>query len=723
MKKIYTLCLSLAAVMFANSGNAQTYSSFGLSPNNAVYDSINNGTDTLYFNFTGLAAGGYDNATIEVWYEGWFGWGGTYTPILPGGTMLATYGGGVSSCTELKATYTVLASTITAWGGTGVIKMAPDGNNQPWCDRNRAKVKITYNYCSFGYPTAFATGVSLADSSVCSTSSTQALTGLPAGGVFSGTGVSGSNFNPAGLAQGTYVLNYALTDNIGCITYANLPVKVLREPASINQLVCENSTPTLDFGNNPYSFSSNLSLIPAFDTTNVFTFPSVVNSPTTYYYGKYSTQTYYQIDTFTATSYAVIDHNSLTNDDRSGIAITDSSVYIVGDSNTGRFELDLTNGVSLPIRDGIFTDLSERKIYSLYNTTTSSLPPNDGNPFELNALIELDADLNVGALIVPLSQTIILDNNSDYVGIYSGFNTLIVNDGSNNYYSVEISSGAVTPLGIHNLNEYGSETWAIWGVAGFNGTEQTVYYRNSSSQKIEEYVFGPNVSTPVSDITQFSDMACFIIHPINNRLYFHYEGGSPIFGGSSETLGYTDLADSIYVYPGGSVGCPAPINFTFNSVNLGADTAVCNGDGLYILEAGLGYSSYSWNGVNNNWNIFPVQDSGAYIVNVVDEISCILRDTIVIDVNECATSGLEDQTLSALSVYPIPSNGTFTVAYPAVQTNATIELFDMNGRVLYTTKVESGSTSNTMVTSVESGVYFVRFTTENGTSQLPIIVE
>ena len=52
----------------------------------------------------------------------------------------------------------------------------------------------------------------------------------------------------------------------------------------------------------------------------------------------------------------------ITSDDRGGIAITDSTVYVIGDSYTGRYDLELLNpGVQLPVRDGLFSDMKERK--------------------------------------------------------------------------------------------------------------------------------------------------------------------------------------------------------------------------------------------------------------------------------------------------------------------------------------------------------------------------
>jgi len=63
---------------------------------------------------------------------------------------------------------------------------------------------------------------------VCSNAGTIALTGeAPAGGTFSGTGVTGSNFNPA---SGTQTINYTYTDGNGCTNTASQTFNVNTAP-------------------------------------------------------------------------------------------------------------------------------------------------------------------------------------------------------------------------------------------------------------------------------------------------------------------------------------------------------------------------------------------------------------------------------------------------------------------------------------------------------------
>jgi hypothetical protein len=56
------------------------------------------------------------------------------------------------------------------------------------------------------------------------------LTGSPAGGTWSGTGVSGSTFNSVGLTTGNYTVTYSIVNSNGCASSANATVTVSPVP-------------------------------------------------------------------------------------------------------------------------------------------------------------------------------------------------------------------------------------------------------------------------------------------------------------------------------------------------------------------------------------------------------------------------------------------------------------------------------------------------------------
>ena len=82
-------------------------------------------------------------------------------------------------------------------------------------------------------------------SQVCASSSAVALNATPTGGTFSGTGVSGSSFNPAQATTGVNVISYSVTQN-GCTGTNTASITVVANPTvsitPMNQL-CSNDGP------------------------------------------------------------------------------------------------------------------------------------------------------------------------------------------------------------------------------------------------------------------------------------------------------------------------------------------------------------------------------------------------------------------------------------------------------------------------------------------------
>lgn len=730
MKKLITILVVFVLIGITNRNHAQTYDAVGLSDSGYEYDTLYNAGDTLYFNFSGLQTGGYGNATIEISYMGYFGWGNQfYTPVLPGMVTLANVGGNVPSCQLNTEIRTIAASDIDSWGANAVIKLAANNNLQPICENyNIVKVRLIYDYCTFGAPLDFADLTF--DNTVCNNGGLQTLTGIPAGGMFSGTNVSGNNFDPAGLEAGNYPITYTYTDSIGCVTSKTKNIRILPNPGDISELICPGSEPVFTSGGAAYVFSPMPDLSLILDTAASFTFPAVTQSPTTYFYGRYDLENYYMIDTITNDGAYVVDIDAIAGDDRGGIAVTDSAVYMIGDDATVRFDLDLlTPGVSLPKRDGIFTDLRERKIYSLYNSDNETMPDNDNNSdFICNAVIALDADLNPTSVIIPLSTTLELGSNNTNTAIFAGSGELVVYNGNDSHvYVIDLDFGNVEDLGSFSMNLNGSENWADWGVAGYDGTDYTVYYMSGDLSQIVAHNLTTDTIIPVTQFSDVSDLASFVTHPVNQRLYFHYEGDGQ-FSSGDEALGYIDMTDSSSVLTGlGGIGCPSAITYTFDSINLGNDTTVCaDNSQLFILEAGLGYASYTWNGDNNNWNVYPVQNSGQYILEVVDSLNCTLTDTINVNVVsvDCST-GLDEQTATKLTAYPVPNKGAFKLGFSKSLSNVTVTLVNAQGVACFATAL-SGTQSEASInaTGLSAGVYFVQLRSDEGTvNPITIIIE
>jgi hypothetical protein len=277
-------------------------------------------------------------------------------------------------------------------------------------------------------------------------------------------------------------------------------------------------------------------------------------------------------------------------------------------------------------------------------------------------------------------------------------------------------------MGQHNLSTYGSENWVDWGMSGFDGTDRHAYFRDDNGALVD-FNFTTDTSTTITSITDFSDLASFIIHPTNNRFYGHYEGGGA-FGGPSETLVYFQVSDSasrLAATPA-NYACPNKITFTFNTLDLGADTTVCSEDGFYIIPGGFGYSSYTWNGVDNNFNSYPVQASGEVVLSVTDNVNCTLTDSVNVTITEC-TAGIDELEANAMLIYPVPNNGTFQITFDALNSASQMIIVDAQGKQIAEKTISQGETTVVMNLSVEPGIYFARLVSEKGITQRAISIQ
>ncbi len=245
----------------------------------------------------------------------------------------------------------------------------------------------------------------------------------------------------------------------------------------------------------------------------------------------------FQITDLSAVGCSVVDHGSITGDDRGGIAASLTHVFYTGDSATGRFDLeDLSGGVSVGQRyDAMVSDLSTGTMYSLGDGDT----PITSAGGTVTTLLEIDG--TTGALTgdsISLSMPITATSST---GIFAGFGRAALHT-NGVAYDVALPSGEVTDLGAMPTPAFRScENWAYWGVAEYFGDTLYLVYRASSGSQIVRSRVPDGETTTVAAFSNLSDMCSFTVSPANDRWYFHHEGSSQ-FGGTSETVGFCQAA-------------------------------------------------------------------------------------------------------------------------------------------------------------------------------------
>jgi hypothetical protein len=150
----------------------------------------------------------------------------------------------------------------------------------------------------------------------------------------------------------------------------------------------------------------------------------------------------FRIIALTTNGVVAVEHNGVTGDDRGGIAVSPSSVFVTGDITTGRFPIgNLTGGAALGTTyDALTGNLRTERVYTLANGSTP-IPSGGGT---ITSLLEINGA--TGALTtnrIDLSQPIQASTGS---GIFAGYDRIVLHTVTN-AYSIALPTGLVTDLG------------------------------------------------------------------------------------------------------------------------------------------------------------------------------------------------------------------------------------------------------------------------------------
>jgi uncharacterized repeat protein (TIGR01451 family) len=315
----------------------------------------------------------------------------------------------------------------------------------------------------------------------------------------------------------------------------------------------------------------------------------------------------FQITSLRTNGCKIVDHNDLTSDDRGGVAVSRTHVYVTGDARTARYNAaDLTAGIAVgtfPI-DSMVTDLRTETVYLLGNGTNVIVSG------EMTTLIEMDANGNPTTRRIPLSRPVPLQVGFTETGIFAGYGRIAIYNGDH-VYNILLPSGIVQDLGpFPAFQHHFSESWAFWGVTEHVGSVLYLAFVEDFTTIVRLRV-PDGQRTVIASFESLSDMASFVVSPSRRRWYFHYEGGAQ-FGGSSETLGYCDATFSIRSGTGldhfewGPIGPVQAVNspFTVTLTALNASNqVVTNFNGPVSLSgvslAGGGLITISPNSLSN----------------------------------------------------------------------------------------------------------------------------
>jgi YVTN family beta-propeller protein len=412
------------------------------------------------------------------------------------------------------------------------------------------------------------------------------------------------------------------------------------------------------------------------------------------------------VTSISTTGGAVVDHNMLSGDDNAGIALSPNNVYYTGDDYTVRFNKDLTNGISLPRRQGFFSDLGNGRLWQIGNELSN------GASFIGTAtrIYELTDLLIPTGNYINLSQQIDLNLSSTFVASGSGF---VIFYSSTLFYKVNLSDGTVTIFTNPSFFLFtSSDDWASYGWAEYDGTNYSICYV-SSYNTISKIDISTGIVTVLQNFTNLSDMAAIIFDPYTDRMYFHHEGISQ-FGGEQETLGYTNLT-SIQLNPiCGSAR--VPITVTVNqSITTPAVNITSNYSGVICFGTNVTFTAFAQNeGTNpvfqwfkNGTLVYTGPTYSTVELQNSDTIKCVLTSSLLCVTTPTATSNNAIVSIFNPSVFPSveitssssnPVCGGTNIVFTAATTNvgaSAVYIWKKNGVQVGTNSSTFSDTANT----------------------------
>jgi hypothetical protein len=144
-----------------------------------------------------------------------------------------------------------------------------------------------------------------------------------------------------------------------------------------------------------------------------------------------------------------------------------------------------------------------------------------------------------------------------------------------------------------------------------------------------------------------------------------------------------------------------------NQVVSNPGDSACPGDTITLFALNFA-SSYLWSTGDTTASI-NVTTSGVYSVTTTDALTCesTAQDTVVFDASLC--TGIAENEVSALQIYPNPASGEFTVYQPGgFSVNSIVEISDVTGKIIMTQQIQSGATEqHVSLDGIAAGIYMV----------------
>ncbi len=632
-------------------------------------------TSPINYNITGLSpTGGSCTVTAIFSADSDCSANQAYTaPSIP----IVNAGSDVNVCQETQVTLSGSGANSYSWSGgiTNGVAFTPSigsvvytvtGTNTAGCtSTDEVQVTATSSpIVSAGtYP------------AVCEDVPTVALSGSPSGGVFSGTGVSGTSFN---TASGTQVITYSYTDGNNCSGSATATIVVNPLPlanAGSDLSICQGSSAIIagsGAGTGTWSPSTGLS------ATNVFNPTASPVSTTTYTLtvndGQCTNSDQVTVYVSSPAELTITANQSICVGECVDISVSGATYYLWSTSSdivnptdpsqivcpSATTTYDVTgyvaggNAVSNGNFSGGAVDFTSDYLLNSNTQNEGTYFVTTNANFTHPGFTGVDHTTGTGNFLVvngsstPNSsvwcQTISVQPNTDYV-FSTWVSTLAIGSPAILQFSIN-GSTLGTPFTAPSVTNVWDEFYATWN-SGSNTTATICIVNQNTSLGgndfgLDDIFFAALCSSTASvtvtvnqnPTTSAGNYSPVCINAPDVNLVGSPSGGSfsgtgvsgnvfdPSVGSQQITYSYTD---------GNGCSGTSTANLVVNqlpNVSAGLDQSVCQG--TMVTLNGAGASTYSWSGSVVNGVPFTANSTATYSVSGTDINGCVNSDQVII---------------------------------------------------------------------------------------------
>lgn len=156
----------------------------------------------------------------------------------------------------------------------------------------------------------------------------------------------------------------------------------------------------------------------------------------------------------------------------------------------------------------------------------------------------------------------------------------------------------------------------------------------------------------------------------------------------------------------------AAITFTKDSTSVDSTNGVCNGGASINVSGGIAPYTYNWSPGGGTNDSISGKCPGQYCCTIMDNNGCSETTCITIG-NITGIANIYDA--SDIHIYPNPNKGMFTIQWSVVNSQWSVEVYDVLGQNIYTQSNIRNSTFKINISDKADGLYLIRILNRDGT--------